>query len=71
MTTEADTCREFVTPRLMKTGWGAPPRVTGEQRSFANGHVIVAGGKVDMRSHEAEVMRLLGEIDALVTEVPA
>ena len=44
--TEADTCREFVTPRLVEAGWGAAPRSIGEQRSFTNGRIIVAGGKV-------------------------
>ncbi|MCM8627638.1 EcoAI/FtnUII family type I restriction enzme subunit R [Accumulibacter sp.] len=44
--TEADTCREFVTPRLVESGWGAAPHVIGEQRSFTNGRIIVAGGRV-------------------------
>jgi type I site-specific restriction endonuclease len=44
--TEADTCREFVTPRLVEGGWGAAPHAIGEQRSFTNGRIIVAGGKV-------------------------
>ncbi|MBS7348961.1 MAG: DEAD/DEAH box helicase family protein [Comamonas sp.] len=44
--TEADTCREFVTPRLVEAGWGTAPHAIGEQRSFTNGRVIVAGGKV-------------------------
>ncbi|WP_169199138.1 EcoAI/FtnUII family type I restriction enzme subunit R [Aromatoleum buckelii] len=44
--TEADTCREYVTPRLVEAGWGIAPHVIGEQRSFTNGRIIVAGGKV-------------------------
>ena len=44
--TEADTCREFVTPRLVEAGWGATPYSIGEQRSFTNGRIIVTGGKV-------------------------
>lgn len=44
--TEADTCREFVTPRLVEAGWGAAPHVIGEQRTFTNGRIILAGGKV-------------------------
>jgi type I restriction enzyme R subunit len=44
--TEADTCREFVTPKLIQSGWGAAPYAIGEQRSFTNGRIIVAGGKV-------------------------
>ncbi len=44
--TEADTCREFVTPRLVEAGWSASPHSIGEQRTFTNGRIIVAGGKV-------------------------
>lgn len=44
--TEADTCREFVTPRLVEAGWSASPHAIGEQRTFTNGCIIVAGGKV-------------------------
>jgi type I restriction enzyme R subunit len=44
--TEADTCREFVTPRLVEAGWNTAQHSIGEQRSFTNGRIIVAGGKV-------------------------
>lgn len=44
--TEADTCREFVTPRLVEAGWSVAPYSIGEQRTFTNGRIIVAGGKV-------------------------
>jgi type I restriction enzyme R subunit len=44
--TEADTCREFVTPKLVNAGWAAAPCFIGEQHSFTNGSIIVAGGKV-------------------------
>jgi hypothetical protein len=118
--TEADTCREFVTPRVFEAGWAVAPHAIGEQRSFTNGRIIVAGGKLrrdqqaheqaakaaqqegdalywpiynldlknpngktgmehadlkdptaSMRSHQAEVMRLLGELEALVAELQA
>lgn len=44
--TEADTCREFVTPRLVDAGWSVGPHAMGEQRTFTNGRIIVAGGRV-------------------------
>jgi len=44
--TEADTCREFVTPKLIEAGWNAGDHSIGEQRTFTNGRIIVAGGKV-------------------------
>jgi len=44
--TEADTCREFVTPKLIEAGCSAGSCSIGEQRTFTNGRVIVTGGKV-------------------------
>jgi len=44
--TEADTCREFVTPKLVAAGWSTAPHAIGEQRTFTNGRMIVTGGKV-------------------------
>ena len=44
--TEADTCRELVTPKMVESGWSATPHAIGEQRTFTNGRIIVAGGKV-------------------------
>ncbi len=44
--TEADTCRVFVTPRLIEAGWSNDPHAIGEQRSFTQGRIVVAGGKV-------------------------
>jgi type I restriction enzyme R subunit len=43
---EADTCREFVTPRLVDVGWAMPPHNIGEQRSFTDGRIIVTGARV-------------------------
>lgn len=40
--TEADTCREFVTPRLVEAGWSVAPHVIGEQRTFTNGRIKFA-----------------------------
>jgi len=44
--TEADTSRVFVTPKLVEAGWASAPHAIGEQHSFTNGRIIVAGGKV-------------------------
>lgn len=43
---EADTCRELITPKLVAAGWGTSESVIGEQHSFTDGRIIVAGGKV-------------------------
>lgn len=42
--TDADACRELVTPKLVAAGWGTSDSVIGEQHSFTNGRIIVAGG---------------------------
>ena len=34
-----------VTPKLVPAGWGTFESVIGEQRSFTNGRIIVAGDK--------------------------
>lgn len=44
--TEADTCREHVTPKLVEAGWSLSPCSIGEQRTFTNGRIFVTGGKV-------------------------
>ena len=44
--TEADTCRKFVVPKLVAAGWDDEPHSFTEQRTFTDGRIIVAGGKV-------------------------
>lgn len=44
--TEADTCRLLVTPALHAAGWGQPPTLIGEQRTFTDGRIMVTGGIV-------------------------
>ncbi len=44
--TEADTCREHVTPKLVEAGWSSSPCSIGEQHSFTHGRIFVTGGKV-------------------------
>lgn len=43
--TEADTCRELVTPALLAAGWGVAPRVLGEQHAITAGRIVLVGGK--------------------------
>ncbi|TAN08881.1 MAG: DEAD/DEAH box helicase [Rhodanobacteraceae bacterium] len=45
MLTEADTCREFVTPALQRAGWGQAPHAIGEQHAITAGRILLAGGK--------------------------
>ncbi|TAM57624.1 MAG: DEAD/DEAH box helicase [Rhodanobacter sp.] len=43
--TEADTCREFVTPALQQAGWGKSPHAIGEQHAITAGRIALVGGK--------------------------
>lgn len=44
MTTEADTCRKFVLPKLYAAGWNDDQ--INEQRTFTDGRILVAGTRV-------------------------
>ena len=46
MPNEADTCRKYVVPKLQAAGWDTEPHAIAEQRTFTDGRIIVAGGKV-------------------------
>ena len=43
--TEADTCRELVTPALQRAGWGQSPYALGEQHQITAGRIVLIGGK--------------------------
>jgi type I restriction enzyme, R subunit len=43
--TEADTCRKYVVPKLQAAGWESDPHSIAEQRSFTDGRIVVAGLK--------------------------
>ncbi len=57
MSTEADTCRKFVVPKLQVAGWDSDPHSIAEQRYFTDGRIVVRGGRAERRkgkrpSHE-------------------
>lgn len=43
---EADTCREYVTPKLKAAGWDQQPHSLTEQKVFTDGRVFASGGKI-------------------------
>lgn len=43
---EADTCRKYVLPKLVDSGWETEPHSFTEQRTFTDGRIIPVGGKV-------------------------
>lgn len=46
---EADTCREFVTPAIQAAGWGDAPFEIAEQRCFTDGRIVLAGRNAKRR----------------------
>jgi hypothetical protein len=40
---EADTCREYVTPAIQAAGWGDSPFEIADQRSFTVGRIVLTG----------------------------
>jgi hypothetical protein len=43
--TEADTCRQYLVPKLQAAEWDAEPHSIAEQRQFTDGRIVVAGTK--------------------------
>lgn len=52
MTTEADTCRKYVLPKLVNAGWDDEPHSFTEQRTFTDGRIVVIGEKVKRRAQK-------------------
>jgi type I restriction enzyme R subunit len=46
VSTEADTCRKYVLPKLTQAGWDDEPHSFTEQRTFTDGRILVSGGKI-------------------------
>ncbi|MEA5464494.1 hypothetical protein [Leptothoe sp. PORK10 BA2] len=38
---EADTCRQYVLPKLQSAGWEREPHSIAEQRTFTDGRIIL------------------------------
>lgn len=52
MSTEADTCRKYVLPKLVKAGWDNDPHSFTEQRTFTDGRIVIVGTKVRRRTQK-------------------
>ena len=39
--TEADTCRDYITPQLKESNWGLNDNVISEQHYFTKGRIIL------------------------------
>ena len=49
MSNEADTCRQFVVPKLQAAGWDSDPHSIAEQRTFTDGRIVVRGNRTERR----------------------
>jgi type I restriction enzyme R subunit len=45
MNTEADTCRKYVVPKLLASGWDTETHSMADQRTLTDGHVIPDGNE--------------------------
>ena len=57
--TEADTCRKYVVPKLVASGWDSEPHSIAEQRSITDGRVIPVGKEGFVRKSPKRVDYLL------------
>ncbi|MDP3091371.1 MAG: DEAD/DEAH box helicase family protein [Nitrospira sp.] len=52
MINEADTCRKYVLPKLIASGWDNDPRSFTEQKTFTDGRIVLIGEKVRRRAQK-------------------
>jgi type I restriction enzyme R subunit len=73
MSTEADTCRKFVVPKLQAAGWDNDPHSIAEQRSFTDGRIIVRGNKAERKKTKRAdyLLRYTRDFPIAVTEAKA
>ncbi|MGA9451754.1 MAG: DEAD/DEAH box helicase family protein [Verrucomicrobiia bacterium] len=73
MSTEADTCRKFVVPKLQAAGWDNAPHSIAEQRSFTDGRIIVRGNQAERKKTKRAdyLLRYTRDFPIAVTEAKA
>ncbi len=59
MNSEADTCRKYVVPKLVTSGWDTEPHSIAEQRTITDGRVIPVGKQGFVRKTPKRVDYLL------------
>jgi type I restriction enzyme R subunit len=70
MTTESDTCRKFVVPKLQASGWDNDPHSIAEQRSFTDGRIVVRGNQAERKKKKRAdyLLRYTRDFPIAVTE---
>lgn len=73
MSTEADTCRKFVVPKLQAAGWDNDPHSIAEQRSFTDGRIVVRGNQAERKKTKRAdyLLRYTRDFPIAVTEAKA
>ncbi len=71
MSNEADTCRKYVTPQLVASGWDSGPHLFTEQRIFTDGRIVVAGHKILRRPQKRADYLLRYTRDFMIAVVEA
>ena len=71
MITEADTCRKYVLPELIQSGWENDPHSFTEQRTFTDGRIVLVGEKVRRRPQKRADYLLRYTRDFLIGVVEA
>lgn len=70
ISTEADTCRKYVLPRLQAAGWDTAPHSIAEQRTFTDGRIVVAGNRIKRRPQKRAdyILRYTRDLPIAVVE---
>lgn len=71
MITEADTCRKYVFPKLVQSGWDNDPHSFTEQKTFTDGRIVPVGEKVRRRPQKRADYLLRYTRDFLIAVVEA
>ncbi len=71
MITEADTCRKYILPKLIQSGWDNDPHSFTEQKTFTDGRIVLVGEKVRRRPQKRADYLLRYTRDFLIGVVEA
>ena len=71
MANEADTCRKYILPKLIESGWDNEPHRINEQITFTDGRIVLAGSKVKRRAQKRADYLLRYTRDFLIAVVEA
>ncbi|MBL8075122.1 MAG: DEAD/DEAH box helicase family protein [Nitrospira sp.] len=71
MMTEADTCRKYILPKLIQSGWDNDPHSFTEQKTFTDGRIVLVGEKVRRRAQKRADYLLRYTRDFLIGVVEA